>query len=359
MTHVSTLFEAEQLHADFREGYIREQWHPTLPLRIYTYTEKAVFDRHWTSATLACRGLILDMHGNIIARPFPKFFNHGEAADPYTHIDTGDADTIFDKMDGSLGIAFHDPIAPSKARFIATRGSFTSDQAKVANRLLRDKYPNWNWHNSYTPLFEIIYPTNRIVLNYNGLEDLVLIGAMGIDSGIIYDADDAVAILEWRGPRAEQLSTVDLTRPNREGVVVYHWLSNTMEKYKQEDYLVLHKLVSNLNARTIYDAMSEGKHLDEIVAPFPDEFHEWITEVFETLSNKWIEAQTRAQVAYEAVVRYLDERYPGWGRREFASEVNQHYPGIRAELFFTLDDDRVKLQNTTWRKLRPSADWRP
>jgi len=92
MTHVDELFHPQDFQDCFAVGYIREQQHPALPLRIFTYTEKAVYDRHWTPATLACRGLIVDMRGNVIARPFPKFFNHGEEADREVHEHGGRAD---------------------------------------------------------------------------------------------------------------------------------------------------------------------------------------------------------------------------------------------------------------------------
>lgn len=357
MTHVDEIFTPQDFQDCFAAGYIREQWHPALPLRIFNYTEKAVYDRHWTPATLACRGLIVDMRGNVIARPFPKFFNHGEEADPYEHV--SGCDTINDKLDGSLGIAFHDPEPPYTARFIATRGSFASDQAKAANMLLRDKYPDWQWTANATPLFEIIYPENRIVLKYFGMEDLVLIGAVGIGTGEIYTAEAASLLVNWKGPRAETLRSIDLTRVNREGVVVYHFMSNTLEKYKQEDYLALHKLVTNLNARSVYDAMTDGAYTDELAAPFPDEFHQWIKDVAAELSSSLEYELCRVQVTYEAVVAYLNKHNPGWGRREFASQVNDYYPGLRGELFLTLDDNKSKLIDTVWRKLRPSADWRP
>ncbi len=349
MTHVSELFDPELFQDDFREGYIREQRHPTLPLRIYNYTEKAVYERHWTLATLQCRGLILDMSGNVVARPFPKFFNHGEEADPYTH--SKDV-WLFDKLDGSLGIGYH---RPEGTTALATRGSFTSDQAHQGTEMLGD----WSWDPAYTPLFEIIYPENRIVLDYHGASKLVLLGAVEIATGTIYCADEAWRILDWAGEHAEELRSMDLTRPNREGVVVFHMRSNTLEKFKQEDYLALHKLVTNLNARTIYDAMSAGGCTDEIAPPFPDEFHDWIKDIGIQLNTEHHYQMTRVQVTYESLVRYLDLHYPNWSRRDFASVVNSNYPGLRAELFLTLDDNKEKLSDHVWRGLRPSSDWRP
>lgn len=40
--------------------YIREQTHPTLPLRIFNYAKKAVFEREWNEVTRQCRGLVID-----------------------------------------------------------------------------------------------------------------------------------------------------------------------------------------------------------------------------------------------------------------------------------------------------------
>lgn len=364
MTHVSEILDPDEFQESFRAGYIREQWHPTAPYRIYNYTEKAVFDKVWNSATLACRGLILDMSGNVIARPFPKFFNHGEEADPYEHVTALGADTYFDKLDGSLGILYK---LPDNRVAVATRGSFTSEQAQWASMWLgselnkdRGPFDGWDWYAEwYTPLVEIIYPENRIVLDYQGKRDLVLIGAVYVSTGMILDATDARDDLDWPGSVAEELDEIDLTRENREGIVVHHWLSGTMEKYKQEDYLALHKLVTNLNARAVYDALTDGAELADIVAPFPDEFHEWIREVAASLNDAFEYQMTRVQVTYEALVTYLNTRSVGWERRDFAAEVNENYPFLRAELFMTLDDNKAKLIDHVWRGLRPSADWRP
>lgn len=54
--------------------YISVAKHPQLDLFIYNYTAKSQYERYWTEETMMCRGLILDSQGQIIARPFPKFF---------------------------------------------------------------------------------------------------------------------------------------------------------------------------------------------------------------------------------------------------------------------------------------------
>ncbi|MFB9080967.1 hypothetical protein ACFFWB_26745 [Flavobacterium procerum] len=59
-------------------NYVRVNKHPEQDLYIYNYTQNAQFERVWNEITIACRGLILDKDLNVVARPFPKFFNLGE-----------------------------------------------------------------------------------------------------------------------------------------------------------------------------------------------------------------------------------------------------------------------------------------
>ena len=60
------------------KGLIIKQVHPTLPLSIYNYSRTCQYGASWDEITLACRGLVLDNEGNVIAKPFPKFFNYEE-----------------------------------------------------------------------------------------------------------------------------------------------------------------------------------------------------------------------------------------------------------------------------------------
>ena len=149
-------------------GFVIKNKHPTEELYIYNYTQKAQFDRVWNEITLTCRGLILDENYKIIARPFAKFFNLGEYENQEIRNLKFD---VFEKIDGSLGILyFH-----KNEAFMASRGSFNSDQSIKANELLNSKYSDCleKLDQTKTYLFEIIYPENRIVLDYGSEEFLV------------------------------------------------------------------------------------------------------------------------------------------------------------------------------------------
>jgi hypothetical protein len=85
-----------------RTGHLFKQDHPTLPLSIWNYTPEVQYGQSWDEVTLQCRGLVTDNEGNIVARPFKKFFNIEEGK----HTPTEEFD-VFEKMDGSLGILFY------------------------------------------------------------------------------------------------------------------------------------------------------------------------------------------------------------------------------------------------------------
>lgn len=130
------------------DGLLYSQVHPTLPLTIYNYTDKCTWENLWDEITLMSRGLVVDDLGNIVARPFKKFFNLSEGKTKVTN-----NYTIFEKLDGSLGILFF----YGGNWIFASRGSFTSEQAIKGKELL-DKVCNYNLldkNNTYC--FEIIY----------------------------------------------------------------------------------------------------------------------------------------------------------------------------------------------------------
>lgn len=121
-------------------GYIARRQHPTAPLMIYNYTARAQYDNVWNAATLACRGLICDLAGKVVARPFPKFFNLDQVTtlpdEPFE---------VYEKLDGSLGILYWLDGQPC----IATRGSFDGEQARWATQWIQD---NW-WNSDKGPLY--------------------------------------------------------------------------------------------------------------------------------------------------------------------------------------------------------------
>jgi hypothetical protein len=131
------------------EGYLLVNTNEDDSLMILNYSRKTQFEKYWNEYTLMARGLIIDREYNVVAMPFPKFFNYEEHK--VEDIPTGRFE-VYDKMDGSLGILFY-----YRGKWqIATRGSFVSDQAIRAKEILK-KYPIECLDTNNTYLFEIIY----------------------------------------------------------------------------------------------------------------------------------------------------------------------------------------------------------
>lgn len=149
-------FTKQELENMIKQKYVSVQKHPEYDLFIYNYSQNAQFENLWNSVTINCRGLILNKDYEIIAHPFKKFWNyeeHIEKSSLQGQIPIDEKFDVFEKMDGSLGICFY-----YKDKWhIATRGSFTSEQAKKGEEILYNKYDVSKLIKGITYCFEIIY----------------------------------------------------------------------------------------------------------------------------------------------------------------------------------------------------------
>lgn len=143
------IFDKKQLDYHIEQRHINVNQHPTEEIYILNYSPICQYDAIWTEVSMQCRGLILDKDGNIVARPFPKFFNYEQIKPEEI---PNDSFEVYEKYDGSLGIVFYF----NKKWHIATRGSFVSDQAIKGAEMLKKLNTDLLDQNK-TYLFEIIY----------------------------------------------------------------------------------------------------------------------------------------------------------------------------------------------------------
>ncbi|MDH6282843.1 RNA ligase [Prescottella agglutinans] len=350
MTHIDQLMDPGLLAAMISEGYIRQKRHPIEPFILYSYTEAAQYGGVWNDATRQCRGLITDVGGNIQARPWSKFFNHNQPE--AGNLDLDAPVEVTDKADGSLGIGWLDGADQFR---IATRGSFQSEQAQWADQYywnhLRD---GWLPEPGLTYLFEIIYPQNRIVLDYGQREDLILLGVVDTETGA--DLPDWMDV-DWPASRAERFSHRTLhealaaePRPNAEGLVVRFTDTGQRVKIKQDDYVALHKIVTGLTERSVWEALANDRW-DEFVSVVPDEFHPWCESIRARLNAEFTALWTKARTAYIDIT----DGDPYMDRKTFALEASKH-PDLRPYLFMMLDANHAKLDAAIWRAIKPAGD---
>jgi RNA ligase len=335
--HVQVQIDPEELDRLVAEHYVSVQRHPTAELWIYNYTARCQYQRYWTDVTLACRGLILDAQRQVVARPFAKFFNLQELegslpTEPFE---------VFEKMDGSLGIVYFVEGVPG----IATRGSFASDQARRAQRMLDTRYRNLPWDSALTYLCEILYPENRIVVDYGGREDLVLLAVIETATGRELPLDDfadfglpLVRRLDGcEDPRALCAQPLD----NTEGYVIRFQESGLRVKVKFAEYVRLHHLVTGVHERLIWELLRDGRDLNELLDRVPDEFYQWVKQSAERLQSEF------ARIEAEARTAFVDT-----GDRKRNAE--RYLQTAHAQLLFAMLDGKPYAHHI-WKQLRPDA----
>lgn len=263
-----------EISALVAEKLVTARRHPRLPLTIYNYTVTAQFKNpsEWPEPLKDCRGLILDDHGEIVARPFKKFWNYEQVAD---QIPNGEAFSVFEKVDGSLGIV----ATYCGERIVATRGSFESDQAKWFAHWLNERHPTF-YPSDTTWLFEIVYPENRIVVDYGATKAAFLLAVQTADAmsqwNLFYGCQRFRKASRFDG--LKDFSTINSAPQfaGQEGFVIV-WESGFRAKVKLEEYKRLHRLITQCSTRTIWELLRSGKGVDELIDHVPNDFRSWVS----------------------------------------------------------------------------------
>ncbi len=382
------LLPPQELAAALDAGHVTRKPHPELPLSIYTYTRTCQYERVWNRVTTRCRGLVADdTTGEVVALPLPKFFNVGEheAGQPYAPGLPDEPFEVYDKVDGSLAVVFH-----YAGRWqVASKGSFISTQATWAQRLLDGKDTS-GLVPGVTYLAEILYPQNRIVVDYGDRRDLVLLAAFGKDGTEVALAGAAAG---WRAigsvvtvwpamPLAELLAMAEANRlpggraatgTDAEGFVL-RFASGVRAKAKLAEYVRLHKVLTGVTERDIWrghgiqrfadlpakqvaqalgcsaqdiDA-SGGRPLDALLEQVPDEFDAWVRGVIAGIEKQVDDRERAIDEAFRSLAPLVGDR--GAFARAASALPDS---ALRPAMFLRLDGRPTEL--VTYRSARPEA----
>jgi RNA ligase len=334
----------EKLNKYYEDGLLYKQVHPYLPLTIWNYSEKCQYENLWDETLLMCRGLVTDHTGDIVAKPFDKFFNIEEGK--FTPTETFE---VYEKMDGSLGIVFW----YQGQWVVATRGSFTSDQAIKARELLQ-KYNTDIMFRHLTFCFEIIYPENRIVLDYGNDEKLVLLGTFNKDGKEL----DVEMWGQWGFDVVKKYDGIndykqlkEMVKNDQEGFVV-KFSNEDRVKVKGVEYLRLHKIMTNVTTTGIWEYLKNGEDVMELLKDVPDEFYKKIQNYVKELKYYYFQISEDAgkKFDYKMYGKYNDQE-PITDRKEFAEWVSnqpKHLSGILFRMF-----DKKDYSEMIWNLIKP------
>jgi RNA ligase len=350
-------------------GLVQRGQHDTFPLDIYTYGRKTVTEDAWDGVTSKCRGIIVHRGtGIVIARPFEKFHNYGSKHTGTLPVGEG---VVQEKLDGFMVTGYH----WEGKWYAASKGSFHSIHAKWATAEIQ-KHP-MALSTLWTPVFEGLHPDLRIVVDYGDRIGLVLLALIRNEDGFEARRSVQEAWARHEGfeiaenfPFSLEEATEMVNREGAKGeegfVVVWPSLIGppTRVKLKFVDYLRLHRLVTGVSPKRIWEAISQPHLAAEI-----DEFMNHSTPWFKEFTEKWVRAlrerfdeyQTQAKEAFQVarvLVREQEIRYSqehgdtmpfAMLRKAYAAEFTKHSE-ISAILFSMLDGKDASV--AIWKKVK-------
>ena len=266
----------------------------------FKYNEKCIFNMHWNKTTLNARGVVFDREtGEVLARPFHKFFNYEEISSKNGLIDilqdeVPDCTKKFramEKIDGSLGIIFY-----HEGWIVKTGGSFYSDQAIWAQKWFNEHVNTEKMNKKSTYCAEILYKEDKHPVKYD-YEGLVLLGILDTKTGLESGQKEIEDIAKSMNIHfAKSINFNDFfelyqyakTLPiSSEGVVVTFEDGKKL-KIKGEEFLKLQKIFHNLNPKIVWNSFDYNKndYKAGFIESIPEEMQDLI-EISKELKKKY------------------------------------------------------------------------
>jgi RNA ligase len=219
----------------------------------------------------------------------------------------------------------------------------------MLDRLKMDKAP----HN-LTYLFEIIYPENRIVVDYGDQEKLVLLGAIEVGSGteisrhtLEYFASEIGSDIAKSYDGIKDYSVLkDMVKDNEEGFIVRFFNGDRM-KVKGHEYLRLHKIMTNISTTSVWEVLSNGGNFDDMIKDVPDEFYDKIRKYSIILKYDYIAILEDARKRFNYY--YENNFFPT--KKEYALWV-QTQPQQLQPLLYRIFDNK-EYSSYIWRLIKP------
>ena len=321
--------------------------HPEYDIWILNYSPKAQSKRFWDEYTMSCRGMVIDVNGKILARPFQKFKNFAEH-EP-NQIDLSKPFVIYEKMDGSLIIVFY--YKPRMEWIVASRGSFISEQSIEARKLIGTKTDRLNEKCTY--LFEIIYPENRIVVDYGDRRELVLLsrivtktGVEALHSDLVNNYSRYFTVVETLDFDIKDLNDLKALEEveNKEGYV-FRFEDGFRFKWKFSEYVRLHGILTNVSNLTVWEHLKDNYEFDELLDRVPDEFFDWLKRTANKIQSDFNEIERQALLEFVRIY-HINEITDRAGFAEQAKQ-SEH----RAVLFKLFD--KRPYADIIWKRIRP------
>ena len=306
------------------------------------------------------RGIIFDSEtGDIIRRPFHKFFNVNEREETLDRrVDLSRPHAILEKLDGSM-------IAPFivNGQMIWGTKMGATDVAKPVEEFVKSNPVYWDFalgclSSGLTPIFEWCSRQQRIVLDYKE-DQLILTAIREMESGAYWTHQEIIEHAEFYNipvvrafePQTDMKAFLEYVRDleDLEGFVV-RFDDGHMLKLKCHWYVQIHKAKEAiLQDRNIVELILD-EHLDDVKAHLPVEDRDRLTQ-FESDINKAINISVSdIRIQLDSLIRNnVDRKTFAMGR---AQEIDGYIRPIIFRLFGRTDISKEEIRDLVCNTIR-------
>ncbi len=274
-----------------------------------------------------CRGMIFDMNGYLISRPFHKFFNVNEKEETQVHnLDFTD-NSVYEKMDGSMirPIYFGSPFQNTSIFRLGTKMGITDTSIqceaflRADDKRLKDysEFIDLCMMKSRTPIFEWVSRDNRIVVSY-AEPQLVLLAIRHINDGSYMPYDVLSNYGEcYNIPVVKRYDSFDSisdfldnakTLTGFEGYVVELNNGNRV-KVKTDEYVALHRMKEAVQQPRHVIALILDEKIDDVKAGLDEVDLKMVEELETNYHINFYRRQKEIDDAWEETKsKYNDKR---------------------------------------------------
>jgi RNA ligase len=190
---------------------------------------------------------------------------------------------------------------------------------------------------------------NRIVVDYGDYEGLVLLGAFDTKSGVEIcrpeleklDGFEVVMTYKTWGEGYDLLK--EEISKDREGYVI-RFKNGFRMKIKGDEYIRLHRILTNISNRDIWEYLKDNKPFDELLEKVPDEFNDWVKKTARDLTIRF------DNINKDYIEIYENLKSQNLDRKEFAFKA-KHYR--HSNILFNMLDGKDHEQNI-WKIIYPN-----
>ena len=132
---------------------------------------------------------------------------------------------------------------------------------------------------------------------------------------------------------------------DREGYVI-RFKNGFRMKIKGDEYVRLHRILTNISNRDIFEYVKNNESMDEILEKVPDEFYDWVKETKSHFEHQF----KTIDLEYRLIFKNITERNNITDKKTFAHYALSY--GNSSILFAMFDNKEYK--HMIWKTIYPS-----